>query len=109
MTVLARLKVLLGITGAGEDALLTLLLDIAGQAVLNKAYPYDPTVLTVPIRYESVQLDIAQYLYNKRGAEGQTAHSENGISRSYEEGGVPKSMLRDVVPHVGTVITPEGV
>ena len=38
------------------------------------------------------------YLLNKRGAEGQTAHSENGISRSYEDGDVPPTLLRDIVP-----------
>ena len=35
------------------------------------------------------QIEIAVYLYNKQGAEGQTAHSENGISRTYESADVP--------------------
>lgn len=62
------------------------------------AYPYDDTVTEVPDRYAYTQLEIAVYLMNKRGAEGQTAHSENGISRSYEDGDVPPSLLREIVP-----------
>jgi len=50
-----------------------------------------------------LQLEIATYLLNKRGAEGQTAHSENGISRSYESADVPSSMLNQIVPHCGII------
>jgi hypothetical protein len=46
-------------------------------------------------------VEIAAYLLNKRGAEGQTSHSENGISRGYESGSIPESMLSDVLPFVG--------
>ena len=49
------------------------------------------------------QVEVAAYLLNKRGAEGETAHSENGISRSYEDGDVPSSLLRDIVPYAGVV------
>ena len=52
----------------------------------------------VPEQYGFTQVEIAVYLLNKRGAEGQTAHSENGISRSYEDGDVPPTLLRDIVP-----------
>ena len=47
------------------------------------------------------QVEIAVYLMNKRGAEGESAHSENGVSRTYENGDVPASMLRGIVPMVG--------
>ena len=43
-------------------------------------------------------MEIAAYLVNQRGAEGETAHSENGISRSYEDGDVPPTLLREIVP-----------
>ena len=32
-------------------------------------------------------------LYSKQGAEGRTAHSENGISRTYEASDVSPSLL----------------
>lgn len=64
----------------------------------RKAYPFDPTMVEVPDQYAHVQVEIAVYLLNKRGAEGQTSHSENGISRSYEDGDVPPTLLRDIIP-----------
>lgn len=78
-------------------------LTIAGQKILNRAYPYDDTVTEVPRRYNYLQCEIAAYLLNKRGAEGETAHSENGISRTYENADVPDSMLQDVIPHCGVL------
>lgn len=78
-------------------------LSLAGQKILNRAYPYDDTVTEVPRRYGVLQCEIAAYLLNKRGAEGEVSHSENGISRTYENADVPDSMLSDVIPHCGLV------
>ena len=86
-----------------SDEILTQYLTIAGQKILNRAYPYDDTVEEVPRRYGVIQCEIAAYLLNKRGAEGEVSHSENGISRTYENADVPESMLRDVIPHCGLV------
>ena len=100
---LSLLRVMVGQPNEGDwaDDVLISYLAIAGQKIINRAYPYDDTVTEVPRRYGYLQCDIAAYLLNKRGAEGQTAHSENGISRSYESADIPESMLGEVVPHVG--------
>ena len=100
---LSMLRVMVGQPNEGDwsDDVLTSYLGIAGQKILNRAYPYDDTVTEVPRRYGYLQCDIAAYLLNKRGAEGETSHSENGISRSYESADVPESMMKEVVPHVG--------
>lgn len=102
---LAMLRVMVGQPNEGDwsDDVLISYLAIAGQKIINRAYPYDDTVTEVPRRYGYLQCDIATYLLNKRGAEGETAHSENGISRSYERADVPESMLSEVVPHVGVL------
>ena len=102
---LAMLRVMVGQPNEGDwsDDVLLKYLDIAGRKIINRAYPYDDTVTEVPRRYSYLQCDIANYLLNKRGAEGQTAHSENGVSRSYESADVPESMLGEVVPHVGVL------
>jgi hypothetical protein len=55
----------------------------------------------VPSKLEYKQCEIAAFLLNKRGAEGQTSHSENGVSRSYEGATIPPSMLADITPFVG--------
>ena len=85
-----------------DDILLTYLA-IAGRKIIARAYPYDDTVEDVPRRYELLQCEIAVYLLNKRGAEGETSHSENGISRSYENADIPESMLSIVTPFCGVI------
>jgi hypothetical protein len=55
----------------------------------------------VPSKYEYKQCEIAAFLLNKRGAEGQTGHNENGTNRSYEGGTIPPSMLAEITPYVG--------
>ena len=98
---LTLLKAMVGSSDT-EDVLLAYL-DIAGGKIMNRAYPYGTEETEVPTRYEFLQCEIAAYLLNKRGAEGQTAHSENGISRSYESADVPESLLGAVTPMVGVL------
>lgn len=50
------------------------------------------------------QVEIAAYMLNKRGAEGETAHSENGVSRSYEDGDIPATLLRRITPMAGVLL-----
>ena len=103
---LALLRAMVGTPNTDEnwsDDMLISYLTIAGRKILNRAYPYDDTIVDVPRRYGYLQCEIACYLINKRGAEGQTAHSENGVNRSYESADVPESMLSEVIPHVGVL------
>ena len=86
-----------------SDDVLNAYLSIAGQKIINRAYPYDDTVKEVPRRYGVLQCEIATYLLNKRGAEGEVSHSENGINRTYENADVPDSMLSDVIVHCGVI------
>ena len=93
----------------GEDdtdrGILEAYLDIAGQKILNRMYPYkeDYEGLEVPDRYVMAQLNIAVYLLNKRGAEGEIQHIENGIHRNYGSADVPDAMLKDVYPYAQAI------
>lgn len=87
-------------TGETDEGTVSAYLAVAASKICRKAFPYRPNEVCVPEQYEYLQVEIAVYLLNKRGAEGQTGHSENGISRTYESGDVPASMLRDVIPFV---------
>lgn len=98
---LTALKAVVG--GSDTDEVLSTYLKLAGSKILAKAYPYDDTVTEIPVKYEYLQIEIAAYMLNKRGAEGQTSHSENGISRTYENADIPASMLKAVVPHCGVI------
>lgn len=85
------------------DEVLSTYLNFAGCKILAKAYPYQNDVTEIPAQYAYLQVEIAAYMLNKRGAEGQTSHTENGVSRSYENGDVPSSMLKTVIPYCGVI------
>ena len=85
-------------TGVNDATLLQTYIEDAGQAIINKAYPFKTGITQVPEKYQHRQVEIAVYLANKQGAEGQTSHNENGVNRSYESASIPKSMLRDIIP-----------
>ena len=104
MTQAEKLKLLKAMVGESDsEEVLLAYLDIAGSKIINRAYPFGTDEPEVPTRYDFLQCEIAAYLLNKRGAEGQTGHSENGISRSYESADVPESMLGAVTPCVGVL------
>ena len=102
MDKLQTLKTLIGVDDSEDDLLLTLL-SLAEGKILERLYPYDHSKETLPTRYVGKQIEIAVYLYNKQGAEGQIVHSENSISRTYESADVPESMLRGIAPFVGGI------
>lgn len=85
------------------DSVILTYLNIAGEKILNRAYPYDDSITEIPKRYNMLQCEIAAYLLNKRGAEGETYHSENGIHRTYENADVPESLMANIVPFVGVI------
>lgn len=93
-----QIEMVKAMTGENDDGTVSVYLKLAGSKICRRAYPFDPAVTEVPEQYQFLQVEITVYLLNKRGAEGQTGHTENGISRSYESGDVPESMLRQVVP-----------
>jgi len=71
MNKLNQLKTLLGKQGDNsEDDLLLMLLTLSAQKILDRVYPYDDKIEEVPSRYATKQIEIAVYLYNKRGARG---------------------------------------
>ena len=97
---LSTLKVLLSddtVVLPNDDAL-NVYLNIAEQKILNRLYPFttDYSELTVPDKYAFLQCQVAEYIINKRGAEGELSHNENGINRTYESADIPKSLLSKV-------------
>lgn len=98
---LTTLRVMVG--GSDTDAVLSTYLLLAGKKIIAKAYPFEPDVTDVPSEYSTLQCEIAAYMINKRGAEGQTSHTENGISRAYENADIPSSMLKSIIPNCGVL------
>ena len=80
-------------------------IDLAEAVVLNRLYPFgDVEGKAAPPRYEQIQCMIAVDLWSKRGAEGQTSHSENGITRTWASSHVSPSLLKLIIPAVGSVV-----
>lgn len=69
-------------------------------AEINRCRRFTPTekVLYDP-KYEDMIIPLCISSLAKIGAEGQSSHSENGVSRSYgTDGKYPSSMLKSIIP-----------
>lgn len=69
-------------------------------AAVNERRRFEPTEAEpYETKYNGLIVRMALCAISKYGAEGQTSHSENGVSRSYDGGSTyPKSMLQEIVP-----------
>jgi len=97
MTTNDKLKMLERMTDEPDKDVLSTYLSLAEGIVLNRLYPYGGGHV-LPKRYDTVHVEIAAYMLNKRGAEGEVSHSENGVSRTYEDGDIPPTLLRRIIP-----------
>nr|DAD91334.1 MAG TPA: tail connector protein [Siphoviridae sp. ctBmU27] len=96
MTQLERLKI--RITDEVTDEELSDILESAKAVILSRRYPFGDMPEELEPRYLDLQIRIAVEMYNKIGTEGQTAHSENGVSRSYASAAVSPELLREITP-----------
>lgn len=101
MTQLERLKI--RITENTTDAELEDILESAKAVILSRRFPFGEVPEEIEPRHKDLQIRIAVEMYNKLGAEGETAHSENGISRSYASASVSEELLREITPKAGVV------
>lgn len=92
---LARLKLR---TGEPDEAILEDCLESAKSAILARRYPYGEWPDELESRYLDLQFRCALAIYNKQGGEFETAHSENGVSRSFGSEGIPQELLLEVTP-----------
>lgn len=90
-----------------DENVINAFLSMAEEIAFNKVYPFgDPTDTSkakAMHRYDNVICEIAVYLLNKRGAEGETSHNENSVDRTYENAGVPNSIMSKLTPFCGAV------
>lgn len=76
-------------------------LEVAEKAVINLAFPFGDGTEVMPEKYEEVQIEIAAYLINKRGAEGEVTHTEGGVTRTYESADLPLALRTRITPKAG--------
>lgn len=91
------------LTGETDSDVLSTYLELAGEAIVRRAYPYANGEMMVPVQYHGLQVEIATYMLNKRGAEGQVSHGENGITRNWGSADIPDDMLSRITPYVGVI------
>ena len=101
MTQLERLKI--RITENVSDIELEDILESAKAVILSRRFPFGEQPEEIENKYKDLQIRIAVEMFNKRGAEGETAHSENGISRSYASANVSEDLLKEITPKVNVV------
>ena len=70
---------------AATDGVVTVYLTVAGNKMLERLYPYDTSKDSgdIPVRYHTLQCELASRLFLRRGSEGETNHEENGVNRNY--------------------------
>lgn len=109
MTDEVKITLVKNTTDETDDDVITAFLELAKQAILHQLYPFvnqdveeddEGNIVNkeMPDRYSKNQVEIASYLLNKRGADGELHHSENGVLRIYGSESIPESMLQDIVP-----------
>ena len=82
-----------------DDEMVGYYLDNSQEIILNTLYPFDENrEEEIPSRYLNLQMRMAVILLNKRGADGESVHIENGIHRHYSSGDVPGELLREITP-----------
>ena len=101
MTQLERLKI--RITEKVDDKELEDILESAKAVILSRRFPFGEQPIEIEDKYKDLQIRIAVEMFNKRGAEGETAHSENGVSRSYASANVSEDLLKEITPKAGVV------
>lgn len=73
----------------------------AEKAVINIAFPFGNGTEVMPEKYDYEQIEIALYMLNKRGAEGETLHIEEGTHRTFEAADIPRSLRARITSHAG--------
>ena len=84
---LSMIKSLLGLDATDEshDALLTAYLTAAGQEIISWRFSYGTEEITeVPQEFAMTQVFAVMAGFSQMGGEGQTMHTENGVSLSFK-------------------------
>lgn len=100
MTDAEKIALIEATSDATDYDVISAFLTKAKYAVLNRLYSAWhewPDDAEVPARYDLAQCELAIRYYNRQGGEGQTGHSENGISRTWDSAD-DADILRCITP-----------
>lgn len=85
------------------DTLMNAFLDKAKAVVLRRLDPLKVmNLLDVPEEYEMLQCELAARYFFRMGGEGELAHNENGVNRTYHTTN-DEELLREIIPYAKVV------
>lgn len=99
---LSKVKTILKLTDTSLDTEIVVYLSLVKAEILSWMYSGDTPdeVTEVPEKYETTQIMSVIAGINTQGAEGQTGHSENGISRTWKYEDMVSYVRSHVYPYV---------
>lgn len=99
---LAMVKTFLEIEDGSEDVRLTAYLAAAEKEIIGWRYSLSSQkVNTLPSEYEMTQIFAVVAGYSQSGAENQTSHSENSITRQFKHADMIAYIRANVMPIAG--------
>lgn len=100
MTNIERLKVRIpeATEAELEDILMSAEDVILSRCFVSPSRTSEENKASALMEHNEKVLNSAVVIYNMRGIEGQSSHSENGIGRSYEDCAGMKSILAQIIP-----------
>lgn len=88
------------------DEMLSAYLTAAGKEIIEWLYSLTKVpddVTEVPSKYEMTQIQAVVVGYSMKGAEGETNHSENGITRNFRYADMLNYIHRNVTPYARVI------
>lgn len=82
---IAMVKTLVENDADATDSVVPVYLTLAMNKMLERLFPYDTGKDSgdIPVRYDTLQCELAARLFLRRGSEGENNHEENGVNRTY--------------------------